>query len=168
MAIIQGTAQGVDDMLRGTAADDRIASLSGDDNIIAGRGNDTVIGGTGSDVLSGGLGSDTFVWSAGHLTDDAIDYVRDFSLLQGDTLKFLDSGEGQIFQVLSVELMKLEETVFNGFDLNNNVERGTDIVFTVQNAVTGATQEIALLDAWSNSKNDAWVDYLATLGLQFG
>jgi hypothetical protein len=168
MAIIEGTAQGVDDMLRGAAADDSIASFSGDDSIIAGRGDDTVIGGTGSDVLSGGLGSDTFVWSAGHLTDGAIDYVRDFSLRQGDALKFLDSGDGQVFEVVSIILTKLEETVFNGFDLNNNVERGTDIVFTVHNTATGATQEIALLDAWSNSQNDAWVDYLATLGLQFG
>jgi RTX calcium-binding nonapeptide repeat (4 copies) len=166
MAIIEGNAQGVDDILVGGSADDKISGRSGDDLLNGGGGQDIIEGGKGSDVLRGGTGADSFVWSAGHITGGGIDYVTDFSLSAGDTLKFLDS-EGQVFEVVSVMLTKLLETEFNGHNLHNNVLTGTDIVFTVYNALTDKTQEIALLDAWSAGSNDEWVDYLATLGLEF-
>ena len=164
--VISGN-QNVDDVLNGTQTDDQISGLSGNDFISGGRGDDVIIGGSGSDVMVGGLGADTFQWSAGHITNGATDWVVDFSLGQGDMLNFLSSGDVQEFEVLSVVLTKLLDTEFNGFDLQNNVQFGTDMVFTVQNSATGATQEIVLLDSWSGSQNAAWVDYLATLGLEF-
>jgi Ca2+-binding RTX toxin-like protein len=164
---INGTPN-VDDVLAGTAGADRIRGESGNDFINAGQGDDLVIGSSGSDVMRGGLGADTFQWSAGHITDGATDWIIDFSLIvQNDLLSFISSGGGQDVNVLSVVLTKLLDTEFNGFDLQNNVDFGTEIVFTVQNSVTGNTQDIVLLDAWSASTNDAWVDYLATLGLEF-
>ena len=164
---INGTPN-FDDVLTGTAGADKIRGESGNDFINAGQGDDLVIGGSGSDVMRGGLGADTFEWSAGHITDGATDWVIDFSLaVQNDLLSFISSGGGQDVNVLSVVLTKLLDTEFNGFDLENNVETGTEIVFTVQNSVNGKIQDIVLLDAWSGSTNDAWVDYLATLGLEF-
>lgn len=166
MADIEGTNSGVGDSLGGTRDADQIKGLSGDDYIYAGRGDDTLIGGTGSDILNGGPGADTFQWSAGHLQNGAVDYVKDFSLNAGDTLKFLDSY-GQDFEVLAVVRTKLDITEFNGRDLDNNVSHGTDVVFTVRNAADGTTQEIVLLDSWSGSLDSAWDAYLATMGLAF-
>lgn len=167
MADIFGNAQGVDDVLGGTRGNDLIVGYSGDDLLNGARGNDTLIGGAGSDVMYGGLNTDTFVFSAGHLLSGAVDYICDFALIDGDSLSFLDSGDGQVFEVLSIVRTMLTETDFNGHNLNNNVGTGTDIVFTVRNSGTGAEQEIALLDVWSASNNSAWVDYLDSLGLAF-
>jgi len=61
----------------------------------------------------------------------------------------------------------LTETSANGIDLRNNVETGTDIIFTVLNSVTGAEQQIVLLDSWSGNMAAAWDAYLATMGLSF-
>jgi Ca2+-binding RTX toxin-like protein len=167
MAIINGTAAGIDDTLRGTSGDDSISGLSGDDMLIGGRGDDILVGGQGSDVMAGGLDSDTFVWSAGHVGNGATDYVIDFSLNQGDALSFLNSGGGQSIEVLSVARSYRTETEFNGNDLRNNVDTGTDVTFTIRNSVTGATQEIVLLDSWSGELAQAWNDYLTSMGLSW-
>lgn len=167
MAIINGNAAGVDDTLKGSHGDDSISGLSGDDFLVGGRGDDTLVGGQGSDVMSGGLDADTFVWSAGHIGNGETDYVIDFSLNQNDTLSFLSSGGGQEIQVLSVTRDYRGETEFNGNDLRNNVELGTDVIFTIMNSVTGATQEIVLLDSWSGNLAEAWDNYLASMGLSF-
>lgn len=167
MADINGTAQGVGDNLRGTSGDDVMKGFSGDDVIKGGRGNDDIIGGRGNDVMTGGVGEDTFIFSAGHIGDGETDYITDFNIRKGDALQFLDSGSGA-FEVVSVELEKLTETEANGVDLKNNVDKGTDIVFTVRHGETGATQEIVLLDAWSKGLNSAWEDMLADMGLGFG
>lgn len=55
----------------------------------------------------------------------------------------------------------------NGTDLRNNVDTGTDIVFSVRNPVTGETQDIVLLDARSGSMHAQWKAYLDTLGLSY-
>lgn len=168
MAIITGKNMGVDDTLRGTHSSDVISGLSGDDVIYGGRGEDTIVGGQGNDVLFGGLDADTFSFSAGHIGNGETDYIADFSLNQGDTLRFLDSGNGQAFEVLSIVRQYLTETMgVNGTDLRNNVETGTDIIFSVMNSVTGAVQNIVLLDAWSGNLSGAWDDYLASMGLSF-
>jgi hypothetical protein len=69
------------------------------------------------------------------------------------------------FTFVSAVRVKLTDTEFNGHDLRNNVELGTDIVITVQDG-DGDTAEVALLDVWSQSRNDAWVAYLDTFGLE--
>lgn len=165
--IVTGAAQGVDDTLIGTRGDDSISGYSGDDYLVGGRGNDVLIGGRGSDVMTGGMDTDTFVWSAGHIGDGDVDYVTDFNLRQGDTLEFLSSGGGQDIQILSVELSYNQDTEFNGIDLSNNVDYGTDVIFTVQNTVTGATMEIVLLDSWSHAMDGLWDNFFASQGLNF-
>lgn len=155
------------DFLVGTAGNDKIQGLSGNDVIIGGRGDDLIIGGAGSDVMTGGLGADTFQWSAGHITQGATDYITDFDIRQGDKLSFLSSGNNQNVEILSVTKGYNQTTHFNGVDLQNNLASGTDITFTVRNSVTGATQEIILLDAWSGSLSAQWDAYLATLGTHF-
>lgn len=167
MANITGTASGVSDTLVGTSGADYIAGLSGNDILSGGRGNDTLIGGQGSDVMTGGLDADRFEFSAGHITDGAVDYITDFDLRQGDTLAFLNSGAGQNFVVTGVEKGYLSTTSFNGVDLQNNLATGTDITFHVTNSVTGATQDIVLLDAWSGALSSQWNSYLSSMGLSF-
>lgn len=166
---IIGNAQGVADSLIGTAGADRIEGLSGNDVLRGGRGNDTIIGGQGNDVVWGGLDADTFEWSAGHIADGGVDYVADFDLRQSDVLNFRSSGGGQNVEVLSIEFKYLSETTVaaggsENVDLQNNVGTGTDVVFTVRNSVTGATQEIVLLDAWSGNLASQWDAYLAANG----
>ena len=165
MAVIIGNSAGVSDTLRGTSGDDRIKGESGDDVIIAGRGDDVIIGGSGADVMSGGLGADEFAFSAGHISDGIVDFIKDFSINAGDTLNFSDSDSAD-FEVLSVTTGRRDETEANGVNLKNG--GATDITFEVYNATTGHTQEIVLLDAWSGSKNDAWEALLADMGLVFG
>lgn len=168
MANIIGNAQGVDDTLIGSRGADTIQGLSGDDLIFGGRGDDLIIGGQGSDVMWGGLDADTFEFSSGHIGAGLKDYIGDFNVGQ-DLLSFRSSAGGQTFVIESVTLAYLTETSFNGNDLVNNVATGTDVIFTVSNALTGATQEIILLDAWSGLKSAAWDAYLDTLqsGLTF-
>jgi Ca2+-binding RTX toxin-like protein len=156
-----------DDNLVGTAANDKMQGLSGNDVIFGGKGDDLIIGGSGSDVMTGGLGADTFQWSAGHITNGATDYITDFDIRQNDALSFLSSGGGQNVEIVGVTKGYLNVTTANGVDLQNNVATGTDITFTIKNSVTGATQEIVLLDAWSGSLSAKWDAYLATLGTHF-
>jgi hypothetical protein len=166
MATLIGTGGGVDDTLIGTKGADTIEGLSGDDLLIGGRGDDTIIGGLGNDVMWGGLDADTFVFSAGHISTDEKDYVADFNIGE-DTLLFLDSGGGQEFVIDSVSLAYLTETTSNGHNLGNNINTGTDVIFTARNSVTDETMEIVLLDAWSGALSDQWDAYLSTLGLSF-
>lgn len=165
--IIEGTAQGVGDTLFGSKGDDLMMGQSGDDVMYGGRGDDRMIGGQGNDVMAGGLGADTFVWSAGHIGDGEADYVTDFDINFGDTLQFLDSDGGD-FQVLSVQIEGSDATEQNGVDLRNKMTSDNDIVFSVMNTSTGAMQDIVLLDVWSSSKNAAWEEMLADMGLTFG
>lgn len=170
MATFTGTAGGVQDSIIGTQGADLIAGLSGDDVLRGGRGNDTIIGGSGSDVLVGGLDSDTFVWSAGHITAGATDWILDFSINQGDKLQFDPSGGGQTVVIESVVLDYLNDTSVkaggsDSVSLDNNVATGGDLIFTVRNSVTGATQQIVLLDTWSGALSGQWNEYLSTFGV---
>jgi Ca2+-binding RTX toxin-like protein len=154
MAIVNGTAQGVDDSvlgagnLEGTFSGDIIKGFSGDDVLLGKFGNDTLIGGKGSDVLTGGLGLDVFDFSAGHIQDGATDYITDFNIIF-DRLKFRDSGNGQKFEIVDLDIEKLSIQEFNGVDLGNSVDR-FDVIFTVRNSVTLAEQDIVLLDFFVN------------------
>ncbi|MCB1335350.1 MAG: hypothetical protein KDK26_17325 [Roseivivax sp.] len=159
MPIIDGNAQGTADYLVGTAGDDLIRGFSGNDILLGGRGDDTIIGGYGEDVMQGGLDDDTFVFSAGHITDDSMDIITDFDIRQHDKLQFLDS-DGAALEIMSICLVKSTIETMNGFDLRNNIDYGTDIVFTIRNAATGDTQQVLLLDAWSGGMNAQWEAYL--------
>jgi Ca2+-binding RTX toxin-like protein len=169
-----GNAKGEDDTINGGRGDDHITGLSGDDFLSGGRDNDTLIGGIGSDVMSGGsmtsaggIDSDVFEWSAGHIGEGNIDWVTDFSI-GSDVLSFRSSGGGQNLVIDSATRAYVTNTTFNGNNLDNNVDTGTDIILTVRNSVTGATQQIVLLDSWSGTLAPQWDAYFTSLGLTLG
>jgi Ca2+-binding RTX toxin-like protein len=168
---LTGRAGGLSDTLNGGRGNDTLIGLSGDDYLLGGRDNDLLIGGRGSDVLSGGsllsVGAgndvDTFEFSSGHITNGTIDWIVDFSIANGDVLRFLNSGSGG-FEIVSVDRAFVTNTMHNGIDLDNNVSTGTDLIFTVRNAGTLETQKIVLLDAWSGTLAPQWDAYLVSLG----
>lgn len=163
--LIEGNP-GEDDILIGSKGNDIIRGQSGDDWIRAGEGNDTVVGGRGSDVVAGGTGADRFEFSAGHVTDGAVDYITDFDIRQGDTLRFANSSDTSTIEILSVTKGYNLETEFNGVDLRNDVTKGTDITFTIKNS-DGEIQTVVLLDAWSGLLAADWDNYLSSMGLSF-
>lgn len=160
MADVNGSGQGSDDTLVGTAGADTIQGYSGDDYMVGGRGNDLLIGGAGSDVMVGGLDADIFSFSAGHINTGTLDWILDFSLASGDRLQLLDSASADI-ELLSVSRGYVSNTEFNDHDLANG-NRSTDLIFEIRNSTTGQTQKIVLLDSWSGSQAAAWDAYLSS------
>jgi serralysin len=77
------------DGLRGDAGNDIIHGNEGNDYIYGYADNDTIYGGAGTDNIWGGAGADTFVFEVEGL-DGTIDYVRDFSLAEGDAIDISD------------------------------------------------------------------------------
>lgn len=158
-----GTAQGVSDTIVGSRGNDTLRGFSGNDYLGGGRGNDVLIGGAGSDVMTGGLDSDTFQFAAGHLQQDAIDWITDFSFNQADSLSFTSSGGGQNIEILSATAAFVDNTAANGFGLANSTA-GRELILEVRNSVTGATQQIVLIDSFSAANQVQWQSYLETLG----
>jgi Ca2+-binding RTX toxin-like protein len=163
--ILSGNAQGVSDTIQGGRGNDRLSGFSGNDYLGGGRGNDILIGGAGSDVMSGGLDSDVFRFSAGHIQDEAIDWITDFSFNQNDSLDFRSSANGQDIEILSARTGFVTNNESWGFNVPNS-ERGRELILEVRNTVTGATEQIVLIDSYSNSSHDQWAAYLVTLDFQ--
>ena len=71
---IDGTGNGLANIIKGNDGDNRLYGHSGNDYLAGGTGDDYLAGGKGHDALVGGLGNDTFVFqkNGGH------DHVRDF------------------------------------------------------------------------------------------
>jgi Ca2+-binding RTX toxin-like protein len=160
---LTGNSGGQNDTLIGGRGNDVLIGLSGDDYLLGGRDTDLLIGGRGSDVMTGGLDDDTFQFSAGHITNGTIDWLTDF-VVGVDTLSFLNSGGGQNLVIDNVTRAYVTNETHNGINLENNVSSGTDLIFTVRNSVSGETQQIVLLDAWSGTLAPQWDAYLASLG----
>ncbi|WP_336511949.1 calcium-binding protein, partial [Sphingomonas arenae] len=62
---LDGTGNGLANILSGNAGANVLAGLDGNDRIFGKEGNDTVDGGAGGDWLEGGTGQDTFIGGAG-------------------------------------------------------------------------------------------------------
>lgn len=154
------------DTIQGGRGNDKLSGQSGDDFLSGGRGNDLLIGGSGSDVIAGGVDSDTFQFSAGHITQDAIDWITDFSFNQNDSLKFLASASGSI-EILSATATFADNTTFNGFDLSNSAN-GRELILEVRNTGNGAIQKIVLIDSYSAGNSAQWEAYLANFGYTGG
>ncbi|MGL4310320.1 MAG: calcium-binding protein [Paracoccaceae bacterium] len=156
--------------LRGTRSDDDINALAGNDVIRAGAGSDQIHGGTGDDLMFGGVGADVFSFFVDNIEGDSfngnVDYIADFDLRQGDSLFFEAIGEGQEIIIDSVTRIQTETGTVNGVDAQNNAG-SFDVIFTIRDSVSGATQEIVLLDSWSGAMAGAWDDYLASLGVSW-
>ena len=78
---------------------DRHMSVYGANNDQRLTGDDELFGGAGTNVLTGGAGADEFQFTKSSTNDT----VKDFSLLDGDTLKFFSTG-GALFDRSSVGL----------------------------------------------------------------
>jgi Ca2+-binding RTX toxin-like protein len=101
-AAINGTGNGLDNVINGNALANRIRGLDGADTlnglvgadtVEGGNGNDRLTGGDGADLLNGGLGSDTQVGGAG------ADIFRfDQSAHGGDTITDFTPGQ-DLFQI---------------------------------------------------------------------
>ncbi|RSK32814.1 calcium-binding protein [Rhodovulum iodosum] len=88
-----------DDVLAGGAGADHLYGQQGSDTISGGALSDVVEGGAGDDFVTGGFGHDRISGGAGadrfyHLGVDAhgVDWLRDFSSLEGDRLVFGQAG----------------------------------------------------------------------------
>ncbi|WP_374340763.1 beta strand repeat-containing protein [Azonexus sp.] len=73
-----------------TGGNDTINAGAGNDVVYGQEGNDTIIGGAGNDILSGGTGADTFVFRLADTPQGSLDTVKDFSVSDGDILRFED------------------------------------------------------------------------------
>jgi len=73
-----------------TGGHDTINAGAGNDVVYGQEGNDTISGGAGDDILSGGTGADTFVFRLADTPDGSLDTVKDFSVSDGDILRFED------------------------------------------------------------------------------
>lgn len=72
---------------------DNLTGGATDDNLLGGDSIDLIIGGPGNDSLTGGNGGDGFIWTlADQGSEDfpAIDFIKDFTIQQGDFLNLTD------------------------------------------------------------------------------
>ncbi|GAB5606502.1 beta strand repeat-containing protein [Sideroxyarcus sp. TK5] len=60
-ASINGTGNGLDNVIVGNTGNNVLFGLEGNDSLTGNSGNDTLDGGTGADSLAGGAGNDTYV-----------------------------------------------------------------------------------------------------------
>jgi Ca2+-binding RTX toxin-like protein len=67
-------AGGGEDVINGGAGDDTILGGAGDDQIQGGAGNDTLNGGTGNDIMNGGTGNDVFAFAGGFGNDRIVGF----------------------------------------------------------------------------------------------
>lgn len=83
---INGTGNGLDNLITGNGAANTLNGGAGDDFLDGAGGNDLLIGGSGADALLGGGGDDTLVWDA---ADSSIDGGEGLD----DTLRVNGGGE---------------------------------------------------------------------------
>ncbi|TCS72644.1 VCBS repeat-containing protein [Sulfuritortus calidifontis] len=60
-ASINGTGNGLDNIIVGNSGNNVLSGLAGNDTLTGNAGNDTLDGGTGADTMAGGAGNDTYV-----------------------------------------------------------------------------------------------------------
>ena len=99
-AAINGTGNGLDNVIAGNIGANLLSGLDGADTLLGGAGNDTAMGGTGMDLLTGGQGTDTLTGGADsdrfdfNSLDGSVDTVTDFSSaapgMGGDVLDLAD------------------------------------------------------------------------------
>lgn len=78
------------DLLVGGSGIDSLDGGGGDDVLDGGDGNDVFTITGGSDSITGGTGADRFIVPVGSAGDGDVNRIRDFSVADGDTLRFDD------------------------------------------------------------------------------
>ena len=82
-ALLDGTGNGLDNLLQGNAGDNSLFGANGSDTLVGGDGNDTLDGGNGIDTMAGGAGDDIYVVNMSkdvvtELDGEGVDTVRSF------------------------------------------------------------------------------------------
>ena len=72
----------------GGSGDDTLWGSDANETLKGGVGDDELFGGAGTNVLTGGAGADEFQFTKTSINDT----IKDFSLSDGDTLKFFNTG----------------------------------------------------------------------------
>lgn len=103
-ADIDGTGNGLSNVITGNSGNNVLKGLGGDDTIYAGEGNDTLYGGAGRDTLFGGRGADIFVFDTA-LGGGNIDSLPNFNSATG----VYDAREG--------DKIHLDHSIFAALDL---------------------------------------------------
>lgn len=75
---INGTGNGLVNILTGNSAVNVLKGLAGKDTLIGAGGNDKLYGGTGNDALTGGIGADWFVFDTTSNVASNLDTIKDF------------------------------------------------------------------------------------------
>jgi len=91
-------------------------AAEGDDTLDGGLGDDTLFGGAGTNILTGGSGADEFQFTK----TSTKDRVEDFSIGEGDTLKFFNEG-GAIFDKSSAALENGNLTIKYGSNVQDQL-----------------------------------------------
>ncbi len=142
------------DELNGGPGRDLLFDGSGDDRVAGGDGNDQIFIGGGSDTLAGGQGADFFTIEVSQANDGDQNRIRDFSVADGDVLRFDDllPGTSDVTGYLSIRQFSdglhlavdrngtdpggvQFTTVLEGFDLTGGgslpvVQLGYSVVFS--------------------------------------
>ncbi|MDD5277372.1 MAG: M10 family metallopeptidase C-terminal domain-containing protein [Methylovulum sp.] len=143
-AAINGTGNGLDNILTGNAAANILSGGAGADTLTGGIGNDILDGGEGNDTLIGNNGSDVFRFTTA-LTGN-VDKITDFSVVN-DTIQL----ENAIF----TQLAKTGVLNANNFikaaaaaDVNDYViynDATGALLYDADGSGAGAAEQIALL-----------------------
>lgn len=102
--------------ISGGNGDDIIWGSDADENIIGDAGKDVLFGGAGTNILTGGAGADDFQFTK----TSAKDRIEDFSIDEGDTIKFFNKG-GAIFDKTSAALENGNLTIKYGSNVQDQL-----------------------------------------------
>ncbi len=130
-AVINGTGNGLDNVLIGNSA---VNTLTG------GNGNDTLNGGSGADTLTGGLGNDTYI------VDNAGDVVKETSALSTE----IDTVLSSITYTLGSHLENLTLTGTSAINGTGNSLNNTLIGNSEDNVLSGGAGADQLLGGLGN------------------
>ncbi len=139
------------DTIDGGLGNDYLHGGAGNDILSGGDGNDILIGGQGADTLHGGAGADTFMWNAEDFTAGVHDVVKDFSIGDGDVLRFadvlLDSDGGNAGIQLDLVRMTGADSNNAQLTLHHGTETQTVVIENVFNGSMDTSQVNATLQA---------------------
>lgn len=82
-ANLNGTGNGLANLIIGNAGANTLAGGGGADTLLGGLGNDRLLGGPGDDSMAGGAGGDTMIGQTGndtYLVDSPLDMVREMEI----------------------------------------------------------------------------------------
>ncbi|WP_321336316.1 DUF5801 repeats-in-toxin domain-containing protein [Breoghania sp.] len=142
------------DILRGGVGDD-LLSGGNDNDVLAGNdGDDTLDGGAGNDRISGGAGSDTMIGG------------------EGDDVFFIDGGDDTVYgngtdtgvadNVLAV-YGESDTVVIYGDQSDHAITRNGDGSWTVENTVTGETNQLFGIEGIDFGGGGAEIDLTANV-----